>query len=208
MIVDPTTELLISFVMLALAGLLAMTLVIGTLVAIQPHWLDRLRQRADRRISMRRATRAFDVPRNIDPLFYRHHRAYGGIVVVLAIFLLYFLVFGHVRAGLEAPLGIDNDIAAEILANTARVVLWVGAIFALIIGTVVFVRPSALKGFERWANRWLTPRRLTRSTQRAYYPLERGVAAHPRAWGSAVATISLICLIALYIQWRLSALGG
>jgi hypothetical protein len=78
----------------------------------------------------------------------------------------------------------------------------------MLIGTIVLVRPSALKGFERWANRWLTPRRLTRGVAREYYPLERGVSRYPRTWGVAVALLSAVCLIALYVQWRMSGLGG
>jgi len=206
--VDTKTELLIAFVMAALAGLLFMTLIIGAMVAIRPEWLDRLRRLADRRVSMRRATRVLDEPRNIDPLFYRYHRTYGSIVVLLAVFLLYFLAFGELRPGWRGALTMDNQVVAEIVAASARIVLWLSSVFALIVGTVVFVRPSALKGMERWANRWLTPRRLTRSTQREYDTFDKMVNIRPRLWGVAVTTTSLICLVALYIQWQLSSLGG
>lgn len=205
---DPVSEFVVASIMGALAALLILTLFVGIAVAVRPSVLDRLRVGSDRRVSMRRATRLFDQPRNIDHVFYRYHRTYGSIVVALAIFLLYVLVFGDLRPGLPWTLGGDVTVVTEILVTTARGVLWGFAIFALVIGTIVFVRPSALKGMERWANRWLTPRRLTRGLERAYYPLERGVSAHPRLWGMSVAAVSLVCLVALYYQWRMSGLGA
>lgn len=204
---DPIASLLIAAAMAVLAGLLGLTTLIGTAVALRPHMLERLRRTGDRRYSLRRATGPLDRPRNIDRWFYRHHRAYGTVVVLLALFLLYFLAFGELRTTWTLMLGREYREFAEILGDVARILLWISAAFALIIGTVVFVRPSALKALEHGANRWLTLRRMTRGLDREYGGLDERVTRRPRLWGTIAAVSSLVLLVALILQWRMSGIG-
>lgn len=200
------TEGVVLSIMVVIGVLLSITLCIGTAVAVRPQWLDSLRQ-AGGRLSLRRATRVLDAPRNIDHIFYRYHRAYGAVVIALAIFLLYFLSFVEVGTGWSNVLGIQDEEVLAMLGTWARFILWIFAIFALMIGTIVFVRPSALKNLEQWANRWLTPRFMMRSIQSENYFIDRGASARPRLWGVTVAVVSLISLTALYVQWK-AALAG
>lgn len=196
------TENVVIAVMAVFAVLLAITLIIGIAVAISPQFLERLRRRGEIHFSLRRATRVLDEPRHIDHIFYRYHRAYGSVVVALSIFLLYFLAFVEVRAGWSSVLGIEDEAVLTMLGTWARFILWLFAIFALMIGTIVFVRPSALKSLEQWANKWLTPQYVSKDTQSEYYLIDRGATRHPRLWGVIIATVSLVCLAALYFQWR------
>lgn len=198
--------LLIQALLLALAVLLGIALLTGLAVAIRPQVLDRFRRTSDQRYSMRRATRSLDIPRNIDRWFYRHHRLYGAAVVLLSIALLSFLAFGHPETAWRGLFDPGSRVVGEILVDTARVVLWILALFALVVGMVVFVRPSALKSAETWANRWLTPRRALRHVEREYHGPEAWVRRHPRGWGLAIAAASALCLVALILQaaavWR------
>ncbi len=201
---DPLTGLLVHAAMAVLAALLALTTLIGLVVALRPGLLPRLRRVFGRRYSLRRATGALDRPRNIDRWFYRHHRAYGTVVGVLALFLLYFLAFGELGQGWRSLFPREYRQLAPILGELARIVLWFSAVLALIIATVVFARPSALKAIEGLANRWLTPRRYTRGLEREYGGLDARFAHHPRAWGTLTALLSLVLLAALIVQWRMS----
>ncbi len=198
--------LLIQALLLALAVLLGIALLTGLAVAIRPQVLDRFRRTSDQRYSMRRATRSLDIPRNIDRWFYRHHRLYGAAVVLLAIALLSFLAFGHPETAWRGLFGPGNRVVGEILVDTARVVLWILGLFALAVGTMVFVRPSAIKSAEAWANRWVTPRRALRDAEREYHGPEEWVRQHPRGWGLTIAAVSALCLVALILQaaavWR------
>ena len=186
--------------MVVLAVLLALAFVVGAAVAVRPALLEGVRHRADRRVSMRRATRSLDVPRNVDRWFYRHHRIYGAFVVALAVLLLGVLTFGSAPAAWHRAFGPEYREVAAIIVDTARVVLWVLGIFALAIGVVVFVRPSALKGVEARANRWVTTRRAFRGLEREYHGTESWIARHPRAWGVAVAAATGIALLALSLR--------
>ena len=205
---DETTALFISAALAILTALLTLTALLGAAVALKPDLLPRLRAATDRRYSMRRATRALDIPRNIDRILYRHHRIYGTFVVALAIFLLYFLALGEQGPFWRELFPPDYRAIASIVADVARLVLWFFSVFALMIGTIVFVRPSALKRLERRANRWITPRRATRDLDREYRGLDERLGRRPRLWGTVTLVLSLTCLIALLVQWRALGLAG
>jgi len=195
------TGIVIQALLLALGVMLALAVVLGLAVALRPELLARMESRSDRRFSMRRATRVLDVPRNIDRWFYRHHRLYGAAVVLLAVALLSFLAFGQPQVAWRGLFEPGNRVVGEILVETGRVILWILGLFALAIGTVVFLRPSALKAFEAWSNRWLTPRRALRNVEtREYHGAEQWVRRHPRGWGLIIAAIGGLCLLALILQ--------
>lgn len=205
---DGNTELLLAMIVAGLAGLLALAALIGIAVAVHPPLLERLRRLGDRRFSMRRATGPLDRPRRIDSWFYRHHRVYGVAVAALAVFLLYFLVFGRAAEGWLAGFSPGERVVAQMLAEAATLVLWIMAVFALMIGTVVFVRPSALKALEQRANRWVTARRHTRGLSTSYHGADEWMARRPRLWGVVVGVLAAVCLVALVIQWRSITAGG
>jgi hypothetical protein len=197
---DLIIQMAVEAVLLAFGVLLALCAIVGAIVAIRPDALNRLKAASEKRVSMRRATRPLDIPRNVDRVFYRHHKAYGAIVVALAVFLLYVLVFeGTIEW--RALFAKEYREIGAIVVETARIVLWLASIFALIVGTVVFVRPSALKDLERTANRWVTPRRYTYLLEREYSGLDGCLSRYPRAWGTVVAALSVVCIIALIAQW-------
>jgi len=186
--------------LLGLVALLAICAVVGAAVAIRPDAMGRLKRATERRISMRRATRGLDIPRNVDRLFYRHHRLYGGLIVVLAIVLLYALTFGG-TAHWETLFDGRYRAVGAIIIDAAQITLWILTVFALIIGTVVFVRPSALKALEQRANRWVTARGYTYPLEREYSGLDERLQHYPRVWGTIVAILSGVCIIALINQW-------
>lgn len=198
---EAMTALLVPGLLLALVLLLIVAFAVGLAIVVRPALLDRLRGVSDRRVSFRRATRPLDIPRNIDPWFYRHHRIYGLVVVVLSAFLLYFLAFGYETPAWVAVFPAEYREIALMGAEVARFLLWVVAVLGVITGTTVFVRPSALKGVEAWANRWITPRRLTRGLDREYDHPDAWVSRHPRAWGLVIALSAGLVLLALLLHW-------
>ncbi|MEX0606844.1 MAG: hypothetical protein WD138_02325, partial [Halofilum sp. (in: g-proteobacteria)] len=191
-----------------LAVLLALTALVGGLVALKPDWLQRLRAATDRRYTLRPMTRPLDTPRNIDPLLYRHHKAYGLVVMTLAAFLLYFLAFGEQRVFWRELFPPDYREAAGIVADVARLVLWIFSVFALTVGTVVLARPSALKGLEARVNRWFTGRSVSERLDREYDWLDERLGRNPRLWGWVTLVASVICLAALLVQWQALRLAG
>ncbi|HEV8443904.1 MAG TPA: hypothetical protein VGQ27_10520, partial [Steroidobacteraceae bacterium] len=93
-----------------------------------------------------------DRRRAIERPIYRHHRAFGAAVIAGAVVLL--VILWGLR---DHPL--VTDVLPGILGNwgAGAVILtsWALAVFALGIGMFLLIRPSALKGFETAANRWI-----------------------------------------------------
>ena len=135
-----------------------------------------------------------DRRQTIERLLYRHHRAFGAIVIVAAV------------ASLVALWGLhDNPFATDMLREmlgawgdgAAILTSWALALFALGIGVFLFVRPSALKGFEAVANRWVEP---FSSSSKDKLPVESGVnwliLRAPRVAGLLIFAAGLSCLLA------------
>jgi hypothetical protein len=98
---------------------------------------------------VRRMRGLFERTQRIERVIYRHHRLFGGGIVAGASLLLALLGARHAGVfGATAPIG----AGIRALVSLA----WVLAAVALVIGVVVLVRPSALKGVEALANRWIS----------------------------------------------------
>jgi hypothetical protein len=186
--------------MVLVAVLLAGCFLLGVAIALRPTLLDRLRGTADRRVSMRRLTRPLDVTHDIDRVLYRHHRLIGVLVVTLSAFVLVSLGLGYDAKSWSGLFDPRYREIERIVFDTVRVVLWGLALFSLLVGVTVFVRPSALKRIETLSNRWWTPRRATRALQREFHAPDQMVSGHPRAWGLGIAFISGVALVALLLQ--------
>ena len=94
----------------------------------------------------RKLQRLLERPWRIERMVYRHHRLVGSVIIIGALVLLGVLGIKHTRffgAGLPAGSG----------ARVAEFLVWALALSILLIGFVVQIRPSALKGFEALANR-------------------------------------------------------
>jgi len=93
-----------------------------------------------------------DRRRAIERLIYRHHYPFGAAVIAGAAVLL--SILWELRED-----RLVTDVLPGILgAWGARAVIltsWALAVFALGIGMFLLIRPSALKGFETAANRWI-----------------------------------------------------
>jgi len=86
----------------------------------------------------------------IEKFLYRHHRVIGTAVIAGALTLLTLIVKLH-DAFASSTWSHILGIQLAILFS------WALAILALIIGIFLLIRPSALKGIEVQANRWIGP---------------------------------------------------
>ncbi len=131
----------------------------------------------------------------VERLIYRHHRAFGAVVVVGAL------------AGFMSLLWLyDHPLTTEALTRTlgfwgARAVIlsgWTLAFFALAVGLLLLIRPSALKGFESAVNRWIEPFPPSRnSTVLAGKGINRLILRAPRLFGLLLLAAGITCLLAL-----------
>lgn len=129
-----------------LSGAAAVIAGIGFLLAVArpPDKPDTLRGR----LLNGRLQEVLDRPRRVERFIYRHHRPFGSAIVAGALALLALLGAGQSRLVGTAWLGGSGGMAAMLL-------VWALAVAVLFIGIFVLVRPSALKGIEVLANRWI-----------------------------------------------------
>ena len=135
-----------------------------------------------------------DRRRTIERSLYRHHRAFGAAVMAGAFASLATLWQLH-----------DHSLVTDALpgflgawgAGAVIVASWASAVFAFCIGVFLLIRPSALKGFETPANRWIGP---FASSPNAAVPAERGInrliLRAPRLTGLLLLAAGLGCLLA------------
>lgn len=137
-------------------------LVSGLWLLIAPGGFARIESIAGSPFSLRRGLRPFDISRNVDRYFYRHHEAIGLLVIAASTFTLYRTMFDIVP-GKVARLLITQypQVVADWLITSLQYSLLLGNLFAIVVGLVIYVRPSALKDFEARANRWFTARKKT-----------------------------------------------
>lgn len=136
-----------------------------------------------------------DRRQNIERRLYRHHRAFGAAVIVGAIALLMTLWelrdYPLVTGVLPRILGAWG-VWAVILTSVALAVITLG------IGVFLLIRPSALKGLETAANRWIEA--FPSSTEPTVSP-ERGInwliLRAPRFTGLLLLAAGVGCLLAL-----------
>jgi cytochrome b561 len=128
--------------------------------------------------------------------FYRHHQVFGILVLLVSVVCLYMLTF---YVGSENITDNIVKLAESEFEKWLFVILYyllIAAIFPVIIfGLIMFIRPSALKSFEAWGNRWIdTDGPLKILDENKDLP-DRILSGNPRIFGLIV-TIS-----AIYIIW-------
>lgn len=175
-------------------------LVSGLWLLISPNGFARLEAMAGAPFSLRRGLRPFDISRNIDRYFYRHHQAIGLLVITASIFTLYRAMFDIVPGKVATSLILQYPpVVAEWLVTSLQYALLLGNLFAIIIGLVIYVRPSALKDFEARANRWFTARKKTLWLKTRLGPSTGYLRNQPRALGIIILVLStyLISMISI-----------
>jgi len=132
-----------------------------------------------------------DRRRSVERFLYRHHRAFGAMVIAGALGCIAALLrLGAWTIPALAP------AAGQIGVVAMAFVAWTLALFALVIGVIVLIRPSALKQIETAANRWIDPFPWTehQDVSNRYDIVGRFVQRFPRLAGALLFAAGLLCL--------------
>jgi hypothetical protein len=135
-----------------------------------------------------------DRRQSIERFLYRHHSAFGAAVIAGAVASLVALWELHdfpMVTGMLSGIFGAWGVGATILTS------WALAVFALGIGVFLLIRPSALKGFETAANRWMEPfPSSTKATVPAETGINRLILRAPRFTGLLLMAAGVACLLA------------
>lgn len=171
--------------------LAALTFLTGLLMLLVPGWLLRMSEKVNLWIDTSVWFRKLDEQQHFERLFYRHHVLMGLLIVAGSLYSLWFiwrLQGGELAALLPV---MANPVLQEIVQVSLACFLLAGNLFALLVGLVVLLRPSLLKGLEAWANRWVASDQALGRLDRQVDVAERMVPGHPRLFGLLVVVGSL-----------------
>lgn len=162
----------------------ALLFVIGCLLLVCPAALLKRSAYLNHWISTEPVFDRLDDRIHVERYFYRHHRWMGGGIVVGAVYCLYSLldwvrydrVIGHLIHQADQTI-------TDIVLDSALLILGLGNLMALLVGIIVFLRPSLLKSLERWSNTWMAFDRVTETLDRQIDITERWLPRHPRLIG-------------------------
>lgn len=197
---DMVNTLLIKTLLMLLITGSVTGLIVGVWMLIRPESFLRANQFLSEWHSLRKATKPLMVSRRTERFVYRHHQPIGLLILAGSAYVLYALVYHYDRKKLSAAIFGDAYYAplAEWLVPGLTLALGVGVLFAMGIGGFLLIRPSLLKGFEAWANRWVSLRRASRVLDEMHDGPDRFLVRW-RPWVAA-----LLILGSLYALLRLS----
>lgn len=133
--------------------------------------------------------------------FYRHHQVFGILVLLASIICLYMLTF---------YIGVENitvnllKLAGSEFEKWLFVILYylliAAIILAFLFSLIMVIRPSLLKSFEAWGNRWIDTDDPLKVLDRKKDLPDRILPGNPRIFGF------FVTLAAIYIIWSTNPL--
>lgn len=146
----------------------------------------------NRRVSMRSVCKPLEIPRDADRFAHKYPRWIGVFLIVGGIFSTFgwvvrinvFAVATTFAKGAWVPV-------VAIVAETLRWFLIVGSVSGVVIGFLFCYSPSTLISIGRYANKWFSPRRLTRGVDEMHLTLDKLVEAHPKLSGAILTCTAL-----------------
>jgi drug/metabolite transporter (DMT)-like permease len=192
--------LIVLFLVVAVAGL-----AVGLgLIASSPKVVGYFHM-LNRWVSTRYVLRPVEVPVDTERATHRHHRWLAAGFVLGGLIAIFGLL-----AGLDAT-AVSAAFAAKRFApvvaigvESAKWVLIAGSAVGVLVGAMLLFYPNAESALERLANKWVSPRRVTRSWDDMHMNLDALVEAHPKPAGwiiTCTSAAAVICAVVMLVRY-------
>ena len=176
----------------------ALGLLVGILLLIDSQRVLRWNAYLNRWISTGESLRVLDQPHDLNRIVYRGHRILGLVVLAAALYALDVLVFNiQTRPLVHIFRDLANPATLQLFAESVRWFLVAGNVLAILVGMILVLRPSLLKGVEGWTDRRYSPRLSIPNLDEPRYQPDEFVRAHLRLAGIVAAGGSLFALLSL-----------
>lgn len=191
-------DLLHQTFLIFLVGGCVVGIVAGAFMLINPDSVLRLNRYFSKWVSTEKATNVLDQQHKIERTIYRHHRLMGALIVVGGVYTLYILNFAFNQKVTVAILGNgkNNHLIEWILESTV-LAFNLGCAAALVVGVILLVRPSLLKGMESGLNHWVGTEKSIQVLDTMRYRFDHFIASHIRVAGVLVIVGSIYVISAL-----------
>lgn len=169
-------------------------LLTGLGLLIAPARVFALSARLERWTAANQAPRGLDAPHFWERFFYRHHRAWGSLIIAGGAYALFVLARHGDSRVIAAALGVPR---ATTVVAALRIALLMATACVLPFGLVVLIRPSLMKPLERHANRWISTGWMHRPLTGRGGRGERLLRAYPRCAGICLVVAATYILLSL-----------
>ena len=174
----------------------ALGLFIGIMLLIDSQRVLRWNAYLNRWMSTGESSRVLDQPHDLNRIVYRSHRVVGVVVLAASLYALDVLVFNiQTRTLVHIFRDLANPATLELFVEGARLFLIGGNALAILVGIILVLRPSLLKGVEGWTDREYALSDQPLDAPR--YQLDEWVRAHPWVAGALAAGGGLFVLFSL-----------
>ncbi len=160
---------------------------LGALLIFKPHYVEQLNRVANRWVSVRRVNQWLDRTISLERWFYRHHRAAGIAIMLGAAYV--FIHFGFQFDKTYTLHQLSGKIPAKLLdalLDALVLFLLLGSAIALMLGLLICLRPSLLRGLEQKSNQWVSLRQATKIFDVQRGQVDEFVLHHTRRVGWAL----------------------
>ena len=175
-------------------------LLVGALLTFRPQHFQAVSALLNRWISTRSLDKSLERSFSLDPWLYRYRRVTGMLVLLGALFVLFYFTVRLDRAatieGLAKHFHYYPSIVGGLLDALVLSSL-LGALCAVFVALSLMFRPSLLRGFEESANQWLSLRKALKPLEMPRDNMERYVERHTRQIGIFLLLGSLYTLVLL-----------
>lgn len=134
----------------------------------------------------------------LDRIIYRHHFLSGFLLVAASLSLLYLALFqfaGNAAGSGPRIAGAWSGLFYEFMLSFACLAGVVG----MIVGMIVFIRPSSLKLAESWGNRSVSLQPLIERLEHRFGIIDVWVERHTRLFGG----VALLCALLIgFLVWE------
>ncbi|MCI0399700.1 MAG: hypothetical protein L0Y67_02425 [Gammaproteobacteria bacterium] len=186
----------------------AFSVVVGVIMMVSPEQLQALTSITDRWISLRKLAQPLDASVNTDTLSLKYPRVAGAIIMLAAIYILIqggLFVIGlnpeqggqllqHIFTGRSLPIAIW-----DVLWLSLVIFIFLGAVFALLVGAMALFNQVMLHKLATPANRWESSRKWLEPVEISHSSFDQTVRKNPRIWGAIITILALYVLIVLIL---------
>ena len=182
---------IVMFVIVAVTGL-----AVGVGLIISSQRTVRVFHSINRWVSTRHALKAVELPRDTERVSHLHQRWLAGGFVVGGLVSVFGLALGYDASAISAALA--EKRFAPVVAIAMESVKWfliVGSAFGVVVGAMLLFYPNAESALERFANQWVSSRKIARMGDDMHMTLDHLVEAHPWIAGWIIACTSIAAVI-------------
>ena len=175
-------------------------LLVGALLIFRPQYFQAISALLNRWISTRTLDKSLERSFSLDPWLYRYRRFTGMLVMLGALFVLFYFTVQLDRAATIEGLAKHFHYYPSIVGGFLDALVLsslLGAVCAVFVALSLMFRPSLLRGFEESANQWLSLRKALKPLEIPRDNMERYVERHTRQIGIFLLLGSLYTLVLL-----------